>query len=169
MGVSATVTKSNLFSQAYINLFNLINDRSNIPDPLGTTQREMVYKKVPSVKGRGFENYPIIILSPANVTTSEKTLDNKHAKNTTEFKVEIISSNRMPGQHNGKGAEYLDSLSDSLMALMNNESKLKILRVYFMNNAEISVDDTDTITDEGISVFVRRFTLTFNTRMAVSS
>lgn len=171
MGVSATVTKSNLFSQAFTNLFNLINDRSNIPDPLGNISRKLVYTDEPDVKARGFENYPFIIIYPINVDISEenKSLDNKDAEVSKEFKMEIRSSNRMPGKHNGNGKQYLDALSDSLYSTLNSEANQLTLRIYYMSKLNLNTDDTDKTVVDGGEIFVRRFTLSFNTRMAVSS
>ena len=169
MGTSAIVTKDNLFSQSFTNLFNFLNDRDNIPDPIGNTNRTFVYTSNPH-KGRDFKGHPFIFIEPADIDIpiEGKSIDNKNANNTTDFTIEIRSSNRMTGSHSGKGKEYLDSISNSLYSAINSVSNQLVLRTYFMNNPSLVTEDTGKITIDGESIYFRRFRLTFETRMAVS-
>ena len=170
MGISSQVTKSNVFSQSYINVFNLLNLRTNVKDPRGTIQRKMFYKRYPSVKDRSFQDYPFIVLFPINSTVINRVFDTTRADNEIRIEGEVVSSNRMDGDKNsGKGAEYLDSLCNNMFETLMDASNKTTLRGYNMANIDLSFDDTDSDTREGISVFVRSFTISFKTRMVISS
>ncbi len=169
MGNSQAVTRINVFSQSYINVFNLLNLRTNIQDPLGNIERKMFYKKYPSVKGRGFEGYPLIVLSPINSTPENRVFDTTRADNIIRIEGEVVSSNRMDSKHSGKGAEYLDLISDDMFKTLMNASNKTTLRGYNMANLDLSFDPTDSEDRQGISVFVRSFTISFKTRMVVSA
>ena len=169
IGVSANVTKSNLFSQTYANLYNLINNRSNIPDPRGETERKFVYRRIPGTKARGFAGYPFIIVMPASPQIGMLAVSNTKGDVSTDFSIEIRSSDEISGKYAGMGAEWLDTISDNLMLTINSASNKRTMRGYRQARMNIVTDDSDSFDAEGITIFVRRFTISFITRLTVSS
>ena len=169
MGISQIVSYSNLFSQSYINLFNLINNRSNIPDPLGYKDRDFVYKKEPDVRDRDFKDYPFIILKLSKNSPENLSLSNTKGDMLILFECEIRSSNRMDGKHSGKGAEYLDAISNNLFSTLLSESNKRTLRGYTLYNLNLDTTDTDIVDVEGEQIYVRRFIISFKTRMVLST
>ena len=174
MGITSStiVSRINLNSQPYANIYNLINNRSNVPDPLGNIQRKFVYTKVPDIEGREFKanSFPFIVVKKQRRgEKSNFTLDEKSAMVFGEIEVEVYSSNDMMGKHKDKGVSYLESISDDLEETFNSASNKIILRNYNMGDLNITLDDSDTIEMGTQTIFVNSFTITFGTRMVVSA
>jgi len=169
MALSAAISRTKLFSQAFHNIYNLINTRSNIPDPLGGSSRTMVYKREPDAKGGSFKGYPFIIIYPVNASLSKFTVGNKKAELVYEFDVEVRSSNRMLRPHDGKGAEYLDEISDALYATLDSKTNKDTLREYGMYNLIVNTESTDVVDVYQERIYVRRFRVVFTQMMTVSA
>lgn len=162
---SSAILKSNLFTQPHANLFNLINNKNNIPDPISTlpTQqqsRKMVYTREPDL-GHNFKGYPLIAVYPAEADYGFKTLGMSKSFIAWTIKVEIWSSDRI-NEFEGRGMEFIDNLSDYLVMALNNLSNRKILLDYGMANITPNVVSTDILENENELVYVRRFDVNFN-------
>src|SRR3990167_5633327 len=73
---SAEITRTGLTTQAYWNVYNLINNRSNVKDPHtngASGKREFVYSREPDL-GLGFQGYPLIIIHPVVPAFGRKTI-----------------------------------------------------------------------------------------------
>ena len=166
---SGSVTKSNLISQTYANVYNLINDRTKIPDPLGNIERSFVHSRLPNIKASGFKGFPFIVVKKPAPKFSVFTLDNKHAQVDGTISVYVYSSDDMKGFHKDKGLDYFDQIVDDLLETINSETNKKTLRSYTQNNLNIETNDIDDDNLDGLTVFIGSFTISFSTRMAVSS
>ena len=66
---TAKITVSKTFSQPFWNIYNLINNRSNVPDPIDATgDRKFVYRRQPNF-GRNFAGFPFIIVRGTKPTS----------------------------------------------------------------------------------------------------
>src|SRR3990167_6995382 len=158
---SAILTRSNLFTQPHANLFNLINDKNNIPDPssnLPSQQQEkkMVYTRFPDIHGQSFQGYPFIVIFPFDNDFYNYTLGRNKSLSTFTARVEIWSSERKRG-FEGRGAEFLDTLSDYFVETLNNTLNQSILRNYSMANIKIETVSSDVLETENELIYRRIF------------
>ena len=166
VNASAVLSQSSLFTQAWANVYNLIS--SNITNPIPEVNK-FIYKREPDVKAMDFGGYPLIIIFPVSIDIGDRSVSYTSGYTKLECNIELRSSDRLNGKHNGRGAEYLDLLSDSLIDLFNDVSNQNQLRQYLMARPKIEVIDTSIIDAYSERIFVRRFRVTFDTRIVISS
>ena len=126
----ATVTYSNLASQSWQNIYDVINNRTNVPDPYSSAYRKFVYTRDPDVKNAGFAGYPYIIVNDPEFSESgQRTTDGKSAFIEFSAEIEIVSSERGYGNEDGKGSQYIKTIADDILATLNDPT----IRNTFMN------------------------------------
>ena len=158
---SALVTKTIISSQSYANIYNLLN--TNLTDPTGVAGRRFIYSREPSITAIYSPGYPLIILSHIKPTISMQTIDGTKRMITWEMEIDIRTSDKK-----GNGLTHLESLSDELFKILNNQSNRNTLRGYSMYNVTLVQNSTDYIEIEGESIFASVFTLTFDSMLEVS-
>src|SRR3990167_4316980 len=109
ISVSAIITKDNVFSQSYANLFNLINNRTNIPDPNDSNGlRKFVYQREPLTLGRGFYGFPFIVIPLTDVSNKRFTNGNKK-KMGYSFEIVVYTSDKeSDGSGNPNAAQAIN-------------------------------------------------------------
>ena len=146
INISANLTRTNLFSQSYANLFNLINSKSNVPDPLSTSSsRQMVYSREPEL-GQKFEGYPFIIIWPTRTSFSQFNLAQDTSKIDFDFMIEVRCTDNLRGKEGsgkaGRTAQtYLDEISDDIIAALNDSDNRKVLNAYGQGVPMIDTQD----------------------------
>lgn len=160
---STTIAKTNLYSQAYANLYNLINTRTNIADPVDSNGvRKFIYRREPRNRAKGFRGYPLIILHPIDISFDNPSFSKNIKDETFKFEIEIWSSDDIDNYEN-RGAEFVDTISNSLLTtLTSNESTLV---EYGMYNMDISSSPADTLQVGNSFLFTRIFSISFKNRM----
>lgn len=160
---SAVITKSNVFTQVFANIYNLINDRDNVPNPNDSTgNTKFVYShREPNFMSTNFPGYPCIIVGGADLSQNEKTVSSTKAFMTDEIVIVVMSQDKVSdGSGNPSGADTLNSISDDVLEVLNANNGT--LRNNGMSNREISGTDFDWGEIDGQQVFRREITLTFN-------
>jgi len=163
---SNTVSKAILLSQSYANIYNLIDDKSNVPDPSGSDTRKMIYRRDPLVKGTSFKGYPCIIINPASITFENYGMDGSRANVGWEINIEILCSDTIRN-NNAMGAEWCDELTESILYTLNDTTNRKTLRSYGMANIVPDIGDVNLIIISQERIFSRTITLKFNKRLEI--
>ncbi len=163
---SANISKSNLFSQTHANVYNLINDKDNVPLPTGLpSDHKYVRVREPRNFGRDFDGFPFIVVEPIDLEQGGGTVSSTKVMTTYDIVIRIVtkdSSADSTGSY--KGAEMLNTISDSVIETLNENDDT--LRNFGMKNFEMeSSYDLDDI--GGKTIFNREFTLTFNQLQSV--
>lgn len=166
---SSLITYENIYSQSHANLFNLINTRSNVPDPADTSgNRKFVYVREPRIDSRNFEGFPIIIIPSFSVSQSTKSLDASKSDITFDIVIRIwTQDNTSDNIGNPLGAEQLNTISDNILKAINTNRNT--LRNYGMAHFELSDSDFDYDVVEGKTTYQREFILTFKKRTQVTA
>lgn len=166
------VTRSNLFSESRNNVVALINDTSNVADPIATSSefRKHIYSREPDVKASDFKGYPFMIINPTDVDIGEGgSLDGKIKPVEWFIECEIVTSDRGYGNKDGQGLTHMDSISNSIMSTMLNMTN----RITLSNNSmKFSRPETTSVTTDVLQnelVYRRSIMLPFKSRIAVSS
>lgn len=163
---STNVTKDILLSQSYANIWNLLNDKDNVPDPVNKVDRTIVYRRFPDVKGIDFQGYPFFTINPATADFENYNVDGLSADVGWTIMIEVFCSDRTPN-NNGRGAEWCDELSERILLTLNDGTNRTTLRNYGMANV---VPDVSNMAVEDIHqerVFVRTITLRFDKRLTI--
>jgi len=169
ISVSAIITKDNVFSQSYANLFNLINNRTNIPDPNDSNGlRKFVYQREPLTLGRGFYGFPFIVIPLTDVSNKRFTNGNKK-KMGYSFEIVVYTSDKeSDGSGNPNAAQAINAISDNIIKTLDNETNKLTLREYGLKTLDISSSPVDWDELEGKAIFMRTFTLNYSGTLSMS-
>lgn len=167
-----TIIKSKLKSYAYNNVFDVINNRVNMPDPRNPNNvtRLLVTKTDPWSKGQDYEGYPYVIVRRPTISYSNVSLDGKTKTIGWEFKL-IVRTAISGAMHDNEstGITNMDDLQDDLEEIFNDETIKQSLRLLNMFKFDLSTDDDDEFVDgNGKHIFQADLTLKCETRMGVS-
>lgn len=170
--MATTVTRSNLFSEAWTNVKDLLNTRTSVADPTraNSEYRKFVYAREPDVKSAEFQGYPFIIINPADVDVEELgSLDMKSKQVSWFIEVEVVASDRGHGESAGQGASHVDSISDDILETILNRTNRHTLKG---NTMYMGTPTTTRMTVESFNnelVYRRSIMLSFRTYMTVSA
>lgn len=166
---TAAIEFDSLFKQSHANVFNLINTRSNVPDPNDASGvRKFVYNRIPMLLGRGCKaGYPFIVIPNVKVTQRPGSISATREFITYDVEILIYSQDKdSDSSGNAQGAETLDTVSDNVVKTLN--ANRATLRNNGLAKFTITGGDTDLDEVEGKNTFVREMNLTFETRQKVT-
>ncbi len=168
---SGRINASNIANQSFANLYNLINNRSNVPDPNDTTgRRKFVHVREPN-KGRGFgrTGFPFIIVSRSKPKKGDSTADYTQSFMSYDFSIRVVCRDSdSDSQGNAIGSEQCALITDSIIKTLNNADKRKTLNDQRMPHLEFDVEpDEDEF--EGKSVFISDFDIRFGEGLTLTT
>lgn len=168
------LTYVNQFTQAWQNLKDLIDNRSNVPDPSmannSSSFRKFVYTRDPDVKGAGFDEFPYIVLPPADVSTSGKqTLDARHGPVGYSVALEVVTCDRNFGNRDGQGATDNDTIANEIFETLNDVTNRATLRSNGMVELRMTASPAVPEPFKETLCYRRTITITFATKMATVS
>lgn len=152
---------SNLVSEAWNNIFTLLNSKSILADPLSfnsTSRRKWVYSRPPDVKASNFSGYPYVVVWPAALRKSgdAQTLDGRKKDYSWLIEVEIVSSDRGYNDSDGQGLTLLDGVADDVISVFNNDANRNILRANGLFFSDPSAESTPVVEAEADTMVYRR-------------
>ncbi len=158
---SGTILNSNLISQPYDNIYNLLNNRNNVVDPIDKTGvRRMLYTREPSVESIQSADYPFVVVKRPSfeVNGDEATLDATRTEVKWDFEIEVWCSDKLKREE-GNGAAFVEQIVDDILETLNNASNKKLLRCYGMGMIFPQVEDFDTLDVGPDTVFIARISV----------
>lgn len=166
---SSLINYENIYSQSHANLFNLINNRSNIPDPANLSgSRKFIYVREPKIDSRNFEGFPLIIVPSFSISQKENSADMTRAGMVYDIVVRVwTQDNSSDSSGNPNGAEQLNTISDDIIQTINANRKTLINQG--LMNFEMSSSDFDYDEIDGKVVYIREFIFTFISRLRVAA
>ena len=160
---SSTVTKNSLITQAYANIYNLLNSRSNVPDPISSSgERQLVYTRMPKFLNVNFDGCPFIAIIRPELDGENAVVSGTKSWLTWKIKV-VIGGTDDTVESTG----YVDSLSDSILKTLNNISNRSALRNYGMSMFDFS-SSFDEVDLNDKTLYLREFTLTFKRMLVIA-
>ena len=149
------VTYSNVFSQTWQNIYDILNSTSNVADPLKISGRKFVYTREPDVKNINFGTFPYIIVHPTGVQKPAiKKLDMKGAKRGFSCEIEVVACDRGNGPADAQGNATCNALSDTVMQVLQDVTIRKALQANGLFN--ITVDAFGFVPEDAFSTKVYR-------------
>ena len=170
MADSARITYTNIARQSFWNLYNLINNRSNIPDPNNSAgTRKFVYQsRIPNL-GRNFAGFPFILVSRSKPSKGKTTADLSKKFHSFDFTVTVYSQDTdSDSSGNPSGAETADTITNSIINTLDNPTNRKTLLNYLMGSLEYDID-TNEDELEGKAVFITEFDIRFENNLIKSA
>lgn len=162
----ALLTKSNLFTQSWENLYVEINTRTNVRDPFSAGVRKFIYSREPNTKSNNFAGFPFIVMPPDELSFENPSVSTTKKDTLHTQIVEVYSSdNLLNGTINGVGQTYLNQISDDLVKTFNDLTVKARLRGYKIENINIKTTGVQVLELEEETVFVRSFLIEYSTRM----
>ena len=158
---TARINAGTIQNQSFANLYNLINNRSNIPDPADNKGiRKFVHVRIPR-RGRNFPGFPFIVISRTRSSKGLSTASLTKSFMSYDFTITVYSQDKdSDSEANANGAEQNNDITEDIMATLNNSTNRKSLINNRMANMEYNID-TDEDEFEGKSVFISEFDLRF--------
>ena len=156
---SNKITSSNIVKQPFWNLFNLINNRSNVPDPNDLTgNRKFVYRRIPHDLHKKF---PFIVISRTKPEKGNATADLSKNFYSFDFMITVYTKDEdSDGSADPLGADKADIISNDIINTFNPTNQ-KTLMNYGMHDLTYKID-TDEDKLEGKAVFLTEFNISFN-------
>jgi len=165
----AVLSKSNFLSQGFTNIYDIVNNRTYVPDPLSPNGgRKFVYMREPNPKSPSFAGFPFIVVEQPGVVFPNKSTSGKRKVTQHSMLVRVYSTDRLNmNQTNGMGVQYLNSISDDLVEAFNSSTVKEVLRPYRIDNLSINTSGSDVEDLDEDVVFIREFEITFANRRDV--
>lgn len=170
---AGAVTYSNLVSEPWQHIYELLNSRSNISDPtVGSAEyRKIVYARDPDVKSANFAGFPFIIVRPStpNLDDGGKSLDMNSRFIAFGIDVEVVTCDREYNNRDGFGATDNDSLSNSVVKVLNNVSNRKTLQTNGLYDLKLEVTSVVVEERENTLIYRRVIVISMRSRLKVSA
>jgi len=162
VGTSAKITYSNMVSQAYANLYNLINDRDNVPNPndnSGTTK--FVYYRIPKM-GRNFKGYPFIVISRTHLDKVNEVANYTKAAFDYKFTITVYCKDYGADSNgNPNAAETMETITDNIISTLNNPTNQHTLLYQGMGRLKYDVSADEIVDFDGNYVYTAEIELVF--------
>jgi len=171
--MASAISKTTIESNAYNNIFEVIDTRSNVADPRdseGKKLRTFLYDADPFALSLGFSDYPYIVLEFPSIVQSKETVDGKH-KNVKWRHTIIIRTARKGSGCSGTadtGRTDLFSISDDLIETFNKVSVRQPLLINGLKLINLDKVSSDTPNIDTVPLYEAVYELTYEQRMKVS-
>ena len=168
---ASAVTRSNMLSESWNNIYQLL--LANVTDPtIGSAEfRKWFYTRDPDVKAAGFAGYPFIIIHPSLVdfSTGMKSVDANARMVEWTLEIEVVTSDRGVGNSAGNGASQNDTITDSVISVLNSTTNRKTLRGNSLYDLDITTTSVVVEPDRDTLVYRRTLLVAVRNRMKVSA
>ena len=158
---TARINASTIQNQAFANLYNLINTRSNVPDPTDLSgARKFVHVRPPR-RGRNFPGFPFIVIDRIRPVKGISTVSLTKSFMSFDSTITVYSQDKdSDSDANQNGAEQNNLITDNIIKTLNNATNQKDLINNGMSGMEYNID-TDVDDFEGRTVFTSEFDIRF--------
>lgn len=169
IGETGRITASTIASQSYANLFNLINNRDNVPLPDGLpSDHKFILTRDPRI-GRNFRGFPFIVLQRAKPTKGRSTASLTKSLMSYDFSLRVTCKDEdSDGTGIPTGINQCETITDNIIKTLNSASNRKSLIDNGMAKLEFNIE-TDEEDFKGEVVFVAEFDIRFNETLLLTT
>lgn len=166
---SARVSASTISKQSFANVYNLLNNRTNVPDPVDESgKRKFVHTRPPNI-GRSFRGFPFITVSRSAPSKLTNTASLSQTYYSFDFTVRVVCQDESAdGLADPSGASQCEDITDNIIETLNKVANRKTLIFQGMAGLEFDMD-TDQEEFNGKRVFISEFDLRFENNLTVTS
>lgn len=164
------VSYSTLSSQPWQNVYDVVNTRTNVADPLSISGRKFVYSfREPDVNATGFQGFPYVIVKSPSYSPSRQTVNRKSAQQDFVCELEIVTCDRGRNENDALGPAQMAAITDDVLQTFSDVTIRNSLR---LNGLLFSFPSSSPVVAEPFKntlVYRRVVSLPFKTRMPVSA
>lgn len=164
---SQAITKDNYFTQIHANIFNLINNRSNVPLPSGIpTTHKFVYVREPNYLSDNFNGFPFIVVPDPETSQANKTADGTKAFQDESFEIIIMTSDhKSDSDGNPVGAQQMREIKTNIKKTLDNKTNSQTLRNNGLRNKTFPSITLDWGEADNKPIFRTEFNLRFSNQL----
>ena len=169
--MTAVITSSTIESNAYANIYGIMNNRSNIADPRGSSaeERPFIVDSDPLVKSLEFSDYPIIILELPTLEYSREAEDGKRKFIKWIHNITVRTArDGSAGNRVDVGRSDMLAICDDINETFNSLSVRKELHGLNIRKVKIEKVGTDTLAVSQNQLYEATYELTYEIRLQVS-
>jgi hypothetical protein len=162
---------SNFESVTWNNLYEIMGNRTNIPDPRGSASesaRTMIYDSDPLEKGMAFQDVPYIVIHLPTLEYRNFGVDARYK--WLKFVHRIIVRTKKEGSGNNKvdtGRSDMQSITNAMQMMFNNLTIKQQFDNLWMHNVILKKVSTDTIIIDQRILYESQFELSYDNRFKV--
>lgn len=165
----ATITKDSIESEAWNNVYAIVNNRSNVPDPRKDNGRVLVHDSDPFNLSLDFSGMPYMILEMPKQEYSKISLDGKHKHVGWQFKITIRTAKEgSSGSRPDTGRKDMFTITDALQKTFNSETIKASLRQLNMFKFNLKKQSSESTSINQKAMYEAIYTLDCETRIQVS-
>lgn len=164
IGSSGTINSTNIASKSYANLYNLINNRTNVPDPNDSTGlRKFVYQRIPKIESREFKGYPFIVVRRSSPNKTGDTANKGKGIYELNFMITVYTQdNTSDSSGNPSGASMCEDISDDIIKTLDSPTNQLTFVGYNMGRLRYTMTSEEGIDFEGnFTIYSSEFKITF--------
>jgi hypothetical protein len=164
------ITYDKLYSQPSLNIFSILDTRSNVADPRDATgARKFVYDSDPLMKSFDFSGLPYIICEYAEIDAPvHKSVDAKKQTLSWSQGIKVrTAKDGSSGSRTDTGITDMRQIVDSIIKTFNNSTIKSTLRGYDMYNVDCRIINIDSSVINQKQIHETTFELTYTTRLQV--
>jgi len=168
---ATTIDYTNLYSQPSINIFTILDTRSNVADPRdGTGARKFVYDSDPLQKSFDFDGIPYIVCEDAKLDTPSMKNANarKQRLNWSQSIIIRTIKDGSSGSRTDAGVTDMRTIVDSVFQTFNDKTVKQTLRGYYQYNVDCSVTNVDTTVINQKLLYETTIEIEYQTRLTVT-
>lgn len=177
MTAGTNITSSTLESNAWKNIYDIVDNRNNIADPRSSSaaHKNFVFDSDPLHKASSFEGLPYIVLELPVISTNMivgskgQSADGKHKFLKWVQRITVrTAKDGVSGNNEDIGRKDMFSITDDLNETFNKLTVRNYLSSVNVQNINLIKDDTDTLTLDQKEVYEATYMLEYETRIKIS-
>lgn len=163
VSASEAITPTNMFRQVHANVYNLINDRNNVPLPSGLpTGHKFVYTREPNYEATNFNGFPCITIPDPEYTQGGKVASATKAMTTDIIQIIVMTQDKKSDSSGDPfGREQMADICNSIISTLNNLTNSATLRRNGLSNKDFPSVPIEWPEIDGKPTFRREFSLRF--------
>jgi hypothetical protein len=166
--MTAIVTKTNIHTAAFSNIYDTLNNRYYVQDPrTGTANtRVFLHDADPLHKSIGFTGLPYIVVGMPTVEYSNESLDSLHK--FVKWKQELIIRTARDGASGSQadvGRTDMNNILDQIHTTFNSSNVKTNLSNWNMKKVKAETVDSDTLIVDEKYVFESKVDVSYMVRM----
>ena len=169
--MTAIITRTTIESAAYDNIFEIMDTRSNIADPRGSSAggRTFIYDSDPLMKALDFSGMPYIVLELPELEYDKESTDGKHKFITWKHTITVRTvKDGSSGSRVNTGRSDMQAICDDLNETFNSRTIKDELRLLEIEGIKLTKLSTDTLTLDQQLSYEARYELEYRVRLQTS-
>lgn len=172
INTSVAITKDNYFTQVHANIFNLLNNRSNVPDPADSTgNRKFVHTREPNYMSANFDRnagFPFIVVPDPETSQDKKNADGTKAFQEESFEIIVMTQDKSSDETGDPtGAQQMRDIKTNIKKALDNKTNSQTLRNNGLRNKTYPSITQEWGEVDGKKMFRTEFNLRFSNQLRV--